>query len=34
MRQLMPVAHLAWKEGSVMEGQLLISLFNIKPHFS
>jgi len=27
------VAHLAWKKGSVTKGQLLISLFSIKPHF-
>jgi len=27
------VTHLAWKKESVAEGQLLISLFNIKPHF-
>jgi len=26
-------AHLAWKKGSVTEGQLLISLFSIKLHF-
>jgi len=27
------VAHLAWKKGSVAEGQLLILLFSIKSHF-
>jgi len=27
------VADLAWIKGSVAEGQLLISLFSIKPHF-
>ena len=27
------VAHLAWKKGSVTEGQLLISLFSMKLHF-
>jgi len=28
-----PGAHLAWKNGSVAEGQLLISLFSVKLHF-
>jgi len=29
----MPRVHLAWKKGSVAEGQLLISHFSIKLHF-
>jgi len=30
---LQPVAHLTWEKGVCQEGQLLISLFSIKPHF-